>query len=111
MSQRREETEGNGTSSESSSDADSIHNAIEDEDSGHPEYQIGGWTLVQYVAEECDISYEVADELVSMFDDGKEVPFIARYRRNMIGDLEAESVHQAFNAYNIARYCSGISIL
>uniref|UniRef100_A0A914WVA3 Tex-like protein N-terminal domain-containing protein n=1 Tax=Plectus sambesii TaxID=2011161 RepID=A0A914WVA3_9BILA len=73
------------------------------EDNGHLDYQIGGWTLAEYVAEECEISDEVADKLVAMFNDGKEVPFIARYRRNMTGDLEAEQVHQAFNAYKTAR--------
>uniref|UniRef100_A0A914WSI9 Tex-like protein N-terminal domain-containing protein n=1 Tax=Plectus sambesii TaxID=2011161 RepID=A0A914WSI9_9BILA len=76
------------------------------EDNGHLDYQIGGWTLAEYVAEECEISDEVADKLVAMFNDGKEVPFIARYRRNMTGDLEAEQVHQAFNAYKTARNIS-----
>uniref|UniRef100_A0A914X3F0 Tex-like protein N-terminal domain-containing protein n=1 Tax=Plectus sambesii TaxID=2011161 RepID=A0A914X3F0_9BILA len=73
------------------------------EDNGHLDYQIGGWTLAEYVAEECEISEDVAETLVSMFSEGKEVPFIARYRRNMTDNLEAEIVHQAFNAYKIAR--------
>uniref|UniRef100_A0A914VHL8 S1 motif domain-containing protein n=1 Tax=Plectus sambesii TaxID=2011161 RepID=A0A914VHL8_9BILA len=68
---------------------------------------VGGWQVAEFVADKCPSlgaqSLDSARQLVRLLDEGNEVPFIARYRRNVIGDIPVEDIRLAVSAYNSAK--------
>lgn len=46
----------------------------------------------------------MAKSLVQLFEDGCEVPFIARYRRHLIGDATPDDLRHALEAFKNAKY-------
>lgn len=61
------------------------------------------WTASEFIAAELDIDKEVADNLTKLFDDGNEIAFIARYRRNLTKNASPDDLRHALDAYNTAK--------
>ncbi len=77
---------------------------------GVDDMAVGGWELGEFVANKCaSLDVEKANNLVQLFDEGNEVPFIARYRRNLIGDLPVEDIRIALSAYNTAKLVAAVT--
>ncbi|KAL3268224.1 hypothetical protein HHI36_007348 [Cryptolaemus montrouzieri] len=45
------------------------------------------WKNFELLAEETNISQKTARSLIKLFEDGNTIPFIARYRRNLVGNM------------------------
>ncbi|XP_044269580.1 S1 RNA-binding domain-containing protein 1 isoform X2 [Tribolium madens] len=50
------------------------------------------WSDYELLAEQLDLGLEVAKNIVKLFEEGNTVPFIARYRRDVTNNLEAEQL-------------------
>ncbi|ENN71923.1 hypothetical protein YQE_11418, partial [Dendroctonus ponderosae] len=50
------------------------------------------WQEPELLAEKTLIDESVARNLIKLWEDGNTIPFIARYRRNVIGDMTAENL-------------------
>lgn len=61
------------------------------------------WTDIEYVSEVGNIRYRVAENLVQLFKEDNTIPFIARYRKNMTGGLEAEELREIKEIYDRAK--------
>lgn len=48
------------------------------------------WTDVDYVSEVNNIEKHIANNVVKLFNEDNTIPFIARYRKNMTGGMEAD---------------------
>ncbi|VDK84378.1 unnamed protein product [Litomosoides sigmodontis] len=61
------------------------------------------WTVDEFVALEMGFPTEVAQSLVQLFEDGCEVPFIARYRRHLIGGATPDDLRHAVETFKNAK--------
>lgn len=61
------------------------------------------WTEVQYLGEIHNVSEHVASNIVKLFEQENTVPFIARYRKNMTGGLEADTLRVMKENYERAK--------
>uniref|UniRef100_A0A915PZE2 YqgF/RNase H-like domain-containing protein n=1 Tax=Setaria digitata TaxID=48799 RepID=A0A915PZE2_9BILA len=61
------------------------------------------WTLDQFIALEMGLPPDVAQSLVQLFEDGCEVPFIARYRRHLIGGATPDDLRHALETFKNAK--------
>ena len=50
--------------------------------------------MIQILAEEFNVRSEQAQNVVELLDDGKTVPFIARYRKEMTGALDDQTIRR-----------------
>lgn len=53
------------------------------------------WSTHELLAEQLNLDLNVSKNLIELFDDGNTVPFIARYRRDVTDNLEAEQLRLA----------------
>ncbi|KAL3981674.1 Tex-like protein N-terminal domain family protein [Acanthocheilonema viteae] len=61
------------------------------------------WTVEEFIALEMGFSKDVARSLVQLFEDGCEVPFIARYRRHLIGGATPDDLRHAVETFKNAK--------
>ncbi|EFO23916.2 transcription accessory protein [Loa loa] len=61
------------------------------------------WTVDEFIALEMGFPTNVARSLVQLFEDGCEVPFIARYRRHLIGDATPDDLRHAVETFKNAK--------
>ncbi|KAI4497488.1 hypothetical protein M0802_007499 [Mischocyttarus mexicanus] len=65
------------------------------------------WTDVDYISEVQGIDKRQAENIVKLFQEENTIPFIARYRRNMTGGLEADQlrlVKECFDRANLIKH-------
>ncbi|KAM3726785.1 S1 RNA-binding domain-containing protein [Dirofilaria immitis] len=61
------------------------------------------WTVDEFIAIEMGFPLNVARSLVQLFEDGCEVPFIARYRRHLIGGATPDDLRHAVETFKNAK--------
>ncbi|XP_012288728.1 uncharacterized protein LOC105704246 [Orussus abietinus] len=61
------------------------------------------WSEAQYLSEIHNIDEYLADNVVKLFNDENTIPFIARYRKNMTGGMEAEMLRVLKESYERAK--------
>ena len=59
--------------------------------------------ILQQLAEEFHLRQEQVNNTVTMLDDGKTIPFIARYRKEMTGSLDDQTLHALNERLNYLR--------
>ncbi|MBQ8012507.1 MAG: RNA-binding protein, partial [Oscillospiraceae bacterium] len=50
--------------------------------------------IIQILTEEFSVRREQAENVIALLDDGKTVPFIARYRKEMTGALDDQTIRR-----------------
>lgn len=48
------------------------------------------WTDEEFLSKAKSIDYDTSSNIVRMFDEGNTIPFMCRYRRELIGNLSAD---------------------
>ncbi|OZC08194.1 Tex-like protein [Onchocerca flexuosa] len=61
------------------------------------------WTIDEFIAAEVRFPINIVRSLVQLFEDGCEVPFIARYRRYLIGGATPDDLRHALEAFKNAK--------
>ncbi|CAJ0946627.1 unnamed protein product, partial [Mesorhabditis belari] len=61
------------------------------------------WSVGDLVAEQCGLDRDQARRVCKLFDEGCEVPFVARYRVTQTGHMTCEEVRKSFEAYKNAK--------
>lgn len=61
------------------------------------------WTVADYVSSELDIDPNVSRVIVELFEDGHEIPFIARYRRHITMGATPDDLRHVLKAFNEAK--------
>uniref|UniRef100_A0A8R1XV83 S1 motif domain-containing protein n=1 Tax=Onchocerca volvulus TaxID=6282 RepID=A0A8R1XV83_ONCVO len=61
------------------------------------------WTVDEFIAAEMGFPINIARSMVQLFEDGCEVPFIARYRRYLIGGATPDDLRHALEAFKNAK--------
>ncbi|XP_078050412.1 S1 RNA-binding domain-containing protein 1 [Augochlora pura] len=64
--------------------------------------QCKDWTDVDYVSEVNNIDRHVANNVVNLLKEDNTIPFIARYRRNMTGGMEADKLRALKESFDQA---------
>ena len=59
--------------------------------------------ILQQLAEELKLRKEQVTQAVALLDDGKTVPFIARYRKEQTGSLDDQTLHTLSERLNYLR--------
>ncbi|XP_057650911.1 S1 RNA-binding domain-containing protein 1 isoform X1 [Diorhabda carinulata] len=58
------------------------------------------WTDYELLADRMNLSSEIAKNVSNLFDNGSTIPFIARYRRNVTGNMSPELLREVKNNYD-----------
>ncbi len=68
-------------------------------------YQTGGtqMNIIKQIADELKLREEQVQQAVILLDDGKTVPFIARYRKEQTGSLDDQTLHTLSDRLNYLR--------
>ncbi|XP_051163187.1 S1 RNA-binding domain-containing protein 1 isoform X2 [Leptopilina boulardi] len=61
------------------------------------------WTDAEYISDVGNIRYRIANNIVELFKEDNTIPFIARYRKNMTGGMEAEELRTIRELYDRAK--------
>ncbi|VDD90272.1 unnamed protein product [Enterobius vermicularis] len=61
------------------------------------------WAVADYVASELNIDLNVSQNIVELFEDGHEIPFIARYRRHLTQNASPDDLRHALKAFEDAK--------
>ena len=56
--------------------------------------KIVNWKLEEAVATDCNVSYDKANTVIKLINDGSTIPFIARYRKECTGNLPPATLHK-----------------
>uniref|UniRef100_A0A1I7WS15 S1 motif domain-containing protein n=1 Tax=Heterorhabditis bacteriophora TaxID=37862 RepID=A0A1I7WS15_HETBA len=60
-------------------------------------------SLHELIADEVSIDYSIAGRVVELFNDGNEVAYVARYRKDACGDMTCDQLRRAFKTFNEAK--------
>lgn len=58
------------------------------------------WDPAQLLADQQSLDYTTAQHIVRLFDEDNTIPFMCRYRRELIGDLSPEQMRDIKITYN-----------
>lgn len=58
------------------------------------------WKDHELLADNMNLSVQIAKNVVNLFNDGSTIPFIARYRRNLTGNMSPEILREVKNSYD-----------
>ncbi|KHN81361.1 S1 RNA-binding domain-containing protein 1 [Toxocara canis] len=61
------------------------------------------WTADEFLSAELGIEHDISRRLVSLFEEGNEIAFIARYRRHLTGGATPDDLRHALDAFNSAK--------
>ncbi|XP_076162804.1 S1 RNA-binding domain-containing protein 1 [Ptiloglossa arizonensis] len=61
------------------------------------------WTDVDYVSEVNNIEKHIAQNVIKLFKEDNTIPFIARYRKNMTGGMEADKLRALSESFDQAK--------
>ncbi|XP_053970251.1 S1 RNA-binding domain-containing protein 1 [Hylaeus volcanicus] len=87
-----------------SSDKENIKDTIKDVDQlRFDDVQCSDWTDVDYVSEVNNIDRHVAENVIKLFNDDNTIPFIARYRKNMTGGMEPDTLRALKESFDQAK--------
>ncbi|EFN82079.1 S1 RNA-binding domain-containing protein 1 [Harpegnathos saltator] len=58
------------------------------------------WTDIDYISEINNIDRHIAENVVKLFKEDNTIPFIARYRKNMTGNIEPDKLRELKNSFD-----------
>lgn len=61
------------------------------------------WSIADYISTELALDLNVSRNIVNLFEDGHEIPFIARYRRYCTQNASPDDLRHALKAFNDAK--------
>lgn len=61
------------------------------------------WTDVEYISEIHNVDIHIARNVVKLFNSDNTIPFIARYRKNMIGSMEPDQLRALKDSFEQAK--------
>ncbi|KAG5328893.1 SRBD1 protein, partial [Acromyrmex heyeri] len=61
------------------------------------------WTDIDYISEVNNVTRYIADNVVKLFKEDNTIPFIARYRKNMTGSMDADKLRELLESFEQAK--------
>ncbi|KYN29381.1 S1 RNA-binding domain-containing protein 1 [Trachymyrmex cornetzi] len=61
------------------------------------------WTDIDYISEVNNVTRCIAKNLVKLFKEDNTIPFIARYRKNMTGSMDADKLRELLESFEQAK--------
>ncbi|KAL6259586.1 hypothetical protein P5V15_009503 [Pogonomyrmex californicus] len=65
--------------------------------------QCAEWTDVDYISEINNVDRHIVENVVKLFKEDNTIPFIARYRKNMTGSMEADQLRALLDSFEQAK--------
>ncbi|KYQ55407.1 S1 RNA-binding domain-containing protein 1 [Trachymyrmex zeteki] len=61
------------------------------------------WTNIDYISEVNNVDRRIAQNVVKLFKEDNTIPFIARYRKNMTGSMDADKLRELLESFEQAK--------